>query len=163
MNTKSGDLLLGLSLGGISLGALEETLVSVNKMHKAGEDEVHLLQQFGMVVSSDEAVYLQGQEGLIGPEWDPLALVKKGKVKMISIQRVVRDEHTKDRVWDDALILYTHELGGPMTRSDDQLTWELSDARKVSIEKKGIFGGTGGWAITIVLSCEDPEKLPSRM
>jgi hypothetical protein len=161
MNIKPGDLLLGLSLGGISLGSLEDTLITVIKMHKAGTSEIRLLQQFGMVIALDEAIYLQEERGLIGPEWDPLVLVKNGRVKMISIQRVVRDEQTKDKVWDDALILYTHELGGPTSREDDQLIWELSNARKVTVEKKGIFGGTGGWAITIVLSCEDPEKLPS--
>jgi hypothetical protein len=161
MTIKSGDLFLGLSLGGISLGSLEEKLVSDYKMRKANESEVHLLRQTGTMFASEEFVYLRDQIGLIGPEWDPLVVVKKGKVKMISIQRIVKDEDTKDKVWDDALILYTHELGGPTGKTDEDVTWELSHERKVVLEKKDLFGGTGGRAITIILSCTDPENLPS--
>lgn len=160
MAIKSGDLFLGLSLGGVSLGSSEDNLISEHKMRKASQSELHLLVQTGMLVASDEDVYLKDQIGLIGPEWDPLVVVKKGKVRMISIQRVMRDEHTKDRVWDDALILYTHELGGPSWRNDDELTWELSHERKVVLEKRELFGGTGGRAVTIILSCTDPDNLP---
>src|ERR1700733_12789271 len=103
MSIKSGDTILGFSLGGISLGTEESVLLNQQKMRKAGESELHLLQQIGMMIAPDESVYLRDPQGLIGPEWDPMAIVKKGKVKMISIQRIMRDEHTKDRVWDDAL------------------------------------------------------------
>jgi hypothetical protein len=161
MEEKSGDLFLGLSLGEISLGATEENLITEHKMRKAGESEMHLLQQTGMMFGSHEDAYLKDQMGLIGPQWDPLVVVNNGKVKMISIQRIMRDEYTKDRVWDDALILYTHELGGPTSKTDDSLTWELSHDRKVALEKKELFGGTGGRAVTIVLSCKDPNNLPS--
>ena len=160
MTIRSGDLLLGLSLGDISLGSSEDDLVNEHKMRKANESEMHLLRQTGMMFFSDEAVYLRDQMGLIGPEWDPLVVVKKGKVKIISIQRIVRDEDTKDKVWDDALILYTHELGGPTGKTDEEVVWELSHDRKVVLEKKDLFGGTGGRAITIILSCKDPINLP---
>jgi hypothetical protein len=159
MEKNSADI-LGISLGGISLGESEDILVGTEKMRKAGDSELHLLQQTGMLINPDESVYLKDPVGLIGPEWDPLAMVKKGKVQMISIQRVVKDEQTKDRVWDDAIILYTHELGGPAGKTDDRLVWELSHGRKVVIEKRELFGGTGGRAVTIILSCEDPDDLP---
>ena len=162
MDKKSVDI-LGNSLGGVSLGAPEEHLPNEHHMRKAGDSELHLLQQTGMVINPDEAIYLQDPVGLIGPEWAPLVVVKKGKVKMISIQRVVKDEQTKDRVWDDALVLYTHELGGPSGKTDDRLIWELSNERKVVIEKRELFGGTGGRAVTIILSCTDPEKLPAQI
>jgi hypothetical protein len=160
MDNKLEENILGFSLGGIPLGSQEDTLVQIHQMRKAGTSEVHLLEQIGMLIAPDETIYLQDPVGLIGPEWAPLVVVKKGKVKVISIQRVVKDEQTKDRVWDDALILYTHELGGPTGRTDDQLFWELSHKRKVVIEKKELFGGTGGRAIIITLSCGNPEDLP---
>lgn len=159
MEKNSADI-LEISLGGISLGESEDILVSEEKMRKASASELHLLQQTGMIINPDESIYLKDPVGLIGPEWDPLVMVKKGKVQMISIQRVVKDEQTKDRVWDDAIILYTHELGGPAGKTDDRLVWELSHGRKVVIEKRELFGGTGGRAVTIILSCTDPDDLP---
>jgi hypothetical protein len=161
MDSKSKESILSFSLGGILLGAPEDTLMNMEKMRKAGPTEVHLLEQTGMLIAPDEVIYLQDQVEIIGPEWAPLVVVKKGKVKMVSIQRVVRDEQTKDRVWDDALLLYTHELGGPAGKTDDRLVWELSHGRKVMIEKREIFAGTGGRAVTIILSCENPEELPT--
>jgi len=158
MDKKTVDI-LGTSLGGISLGESEDSLTSEEKMRKAGVSEMHLLQQTGMIINPDESIYLKDPVGLIGPEWDPLVVAKKGKAKMISIQRVVKDEQTKDRVWDDAIILYTHELGGPTGKTDDRLFWELSQGRKVIIEKRELFGGTGGRAVTIILSCSDPDIL----
>lgn len=161
MEKKFGDMLLGLSLSAISLGAAEETLVKDHKMRKVGGSELHLLQQTGTMVAPDESIYIKEPVGLIGPEWDPMVIVKKGKVKMISIQRIAKDERVKDLVWDDALILYTHELGGPTGRTDDKLEWELSHGRKVTIEKRELFGGTGGRAVTIILSCDNIDDLPA--
>ena len=157
---KKDATILGNSLGGIALGSPEDTLISMHKMRKANGSELHLLQQTGVMINADEAIYLREPVGLIGPEWDPMVIVKKGLVRIISIQRIVKDEQTKDRVWDDALILYTHELGGPSGKTDDRLVWELSNDRKVTIEKRELFGGTGGRAVTIILSCDDPENLP---
>lgn len=160
MEKKSGDMLLGMFLGSISLGSPEESLINQHKMRKVVGSELHLLQHTGMMVDPDETIYIKESQGLIGPEWDPMVVVKTGKVKFISIQRVTKDEKTKDVIWDDALILYTHELGGPSGRTDDWLEWDLSFNRKVSIDKKELFGGTGGRAVTITLSCEDPTNLP---
>jgi hypothetical protein len=160
MEKNDGDTILGLSLSSISLGAAEETLIKDHHMRKVEGSEMHLLQQTGMMVGPQESVYIREPVGLIGPEWDPLVVVIKRRVKMISIQKIAKDEYTKDLVWDDALILYTHELGGPTGRTNDRLVWELSVDRKVIIEKRELFGGTGGRAVTIILSCEDPENLP---
>jgi hypothetical protein len=156
------DMVLGFSLGGISLGSSENYLVTEQDMRKAVGSELHLLQQTGVLTGADEAIYLKEPVELIGPEWDPMVIVKNGKVKMISIQRIMKDEQTKDRVWDDALILYTHELGGPAGRTDDRLIWELPQRRKVVIEKRELFGGGAGRAVTIILSCKDPEDLPKQ-
>lgn len=161
MEIKQQNTHLSFTLGAIPLGASEETLITVHKLRKATEQEVHLLQYTGMMVNSDETIFLRDPIGIFGPEWAPLITVLKGKVTVISMQRVVDDDKLLERIWNDALIIYTHELGEPASKSDTQIVWYLSHDRKMVIQKREIWFGTAGSSVTLILSCADPDNLPT--